>query len=240
MRQRHLNVPGYLTVFMLLWALIAYATLTTATGIASAATCQNFPETGFQVCDKFLTYWKAHGGLAQQGFPISGVFEEQNQPPPAGDGRVHKVQYFQRARFEEHLENQPPYNVLLGLLGREQFNAKYPPGSPDRPTNHLFGDCMAFNVEDSTAFCGIFLAYWNTHGGLAQQGYPISDAFDELNAPPPSGDGKVHRVQYFERARFEEHTEKEPPYDVLLGLLGSEQYQAKYAGKPPVFIANPF
>src|SRR4051812_10158694 len=93
----------------------------------AASNCQTFAETGFQVCGKFLTYWQSHGGLTQQGFPISGVFEEQNQPPPAGDGKVHKVQYFQRARFEEHLENQPPYDVLLGLLGSEQFNAKYPP-----------------------------------------------------------------------------------------------------------------
>jgi hypothetical protein len=63
--------------------------------------------------------------LAQQGYPISEIFDEQNAPPPAGDGQVHKVQYFQRARFEEHLENQPPNDVLLGLLGSEQYGGKY-------------------------------------------------------------------------------------------------------------------
>jgi hypothetical protein len=89
-----------------------------------------FNETGFAVCGRFLTYWKTNGGLAQQGFPISGVMDEQNQPPPAGDGKVHKVQYFQRARFEEHLENQPPYDVLLGLLGAEQLQAKKSPTQP--------------------------------------------------------------------------------------------------------------
>jgi hypothetical protein len=31
------------------------------------------------------------------------------------------VQYFERARFEYHPENQPPYDVLLGLLGRQLF-----------------------------------------------------------------------------------------------------------------------
>ena len=33
--------------------------------------CRTFPETGHKVCGKFLTYWDSHGGLAQQGFPIS-------------------------------------------------------------------------------------------------------------------------------------------------------------------------
>jgi hypothetical protein len=35
------------------------------------------------------------------------------------DGNEYQVQYFERARFELHPENEPPFNVLLGLLGRE-------------------------------------------------------------------------------------------------------------------------
>ncbi|MDQ3929283.1 MAG: hypothetical protein M3328_09065, partial [Chloroflexota bacterium] len=30
-----------------------------------------FPETGKTVKGKFLQYWNTHGGLPQQGFPIS-------------------------------------------------------------------------------------------------------------------------------------------------------------------------
>src|SRR4051812_21176589 len=130
MRQTQLTVSRFVVSFVLAWSLLAasFLSLTGSHSVAQAAdNCRTFPETGFTVCGKFLTYWQGHGGLAQQGFPISGVFEEQTQPPPAGDGKVHRVQYFQRARFEEHLENQPPYDVLLGLLGSEQFNAKYPP-----------------------------------------------------------------------------------------------------------------
>src|SRR6476661_2188110 len=100
---------------------------TTSAQVVNPNECQTFPETGFKACGRFLDYWRKNGALTQQGFPISDVFEEMNQPPPAGDGKVHRVQYFQRARFEEHLENQPPYDVLLGLLGAEQLNAKYPP-----------------------------------------------------------------------------------------------------------------
>lgn len=37
----------------------------------------------------------------------------------APDGRRHAVQYFERARFEFHPANTPPYDVLPGLLGVE-------------------------------------------------------------------------------------------------------------------------
>ena len=43
---------------------------------AAAAACQTFPQTGKTVCDPFLTYWIANGGLAQQGLPISDEFTE--------------------------------------------------------------------------------------------------------------------------------------------------------------------
>src|SRR5207253_4497042 len=48
------------------------------------------------------------------GYPISEQFTEQSDT----DGRYYTVQYFQRNRFEFHPENQPPYDVLLGLLGK--------------------------------------------------------------------------------------------------------------------------
>ncbi|MFL5733960.1 MAG: hypothetical protein ACJ78Q_12275, partial [Chloroflexia bacterium] len=73
---------------------------------------------------------------------------------------------------------------------------------------------------------GPFLAYWKSHGGLAQQGYPISEEFQERS----DLDGKTYLVQYFERAVFEYHPEKTPPYDVLLSQLGTFRYGSKYAG----------
>ncbi|HMA34845.1 MAG TPA: hypothetical protein VKY74_10240 [Chloroflexia bacterium] len=64
---------------------------------------------------------------------------------------------------------------------------------------------------------GLFRAYWQAHGGLAQFGYPITEEFPEKNAT----DGRVYTVQYFERNRFEAHPENAgTPYEVLLGLLG--------------------
>ncbi len=62
-----------------------------------------------------------------------------------------------------------------------------------------------------------FLSYWEKNGGLAQFGYPLTEAFTEKSID----DGKPYTVQYFERARFEHHPEKAgTPYEVLLGFLG--------------------
>jgi hypothetical protein len=197
--------------------------------------CQTYPETGFTTCGRFLEYWQTNGGLTRQGFPISGVFEELNLPPPAGDGKLHKVQYFQRARFEEHSENAAPYDVLLGLLGTEQFEAlpATGPASSRQP-----GICQYFK-ETGLEVCGRFLEYWQANGGLSQLGYPVSGFFNERNQAPPAGDGKIHRVQYFQRARFEEHLENNPPSDVLLGLLGTEQYKKNYPSTQPSLPTPP-
>ncbi|HEY8601374.1 MAG TPA: hypothetical protein VIL85_23305, partial [Thermomicrobiales bacterium] len=79
----------------------------------------------------FLAYWRAHGGLAQQGLPLSDEFEEIN----AIDGKRYRVQYFERARFEYHPEHAgTPHEILLGQLGREWSAAHYPQGMPWGPT----------------------------------------------------------------------------------------------------------
>lgn len=88
--------------------------------------CQTFKETGKTVCGRFLEYWQANGGLAQQGYPLSGEFTEVSEL----NGRTYLVQYFERAVFELHPENQPPYDVLLSQLGRTQINRKYPFNAP--------------------------------------------------------------------------------------------------------------
>ena len=88
--------------------------------------CQTFQETGKTVCGRFLEYWLTNGGLAQHGYPLSDEFSEVSEL----DGHTYLVQYFERAVFEHHPENQPPYDVLLSQLGRMQFNRKYPSNAP--------------------------------------------------------------------------------------------------------------
>ena len=58
-----------------LLAPVAYGTLTTQAQ-PNATNCQTFTQTGHKVCGKFLTYWQQHGGLAQQGYPLSEEFVE--------------------------------------------------------------------------------------------------------------------------------------------------------------------
>jgi hypothetical protein len=68
-----------------------------------------------------------------------------------------------------------------------------------------------------TGYCvrDAFLAYWQTHGALPINGYPISGEFTEILE-----DGQPYTVQYFERVRMEYHPENAPPNDVLLGQFG--------------------
>jgi hypothetical protein len=88
--------------------------------------CQAFPQTGHTVCGAFLTYWQGHGGLAQQGYPLSDEFTEVSDQ----NGQSYTVPYFERAVFEKHPENQPPYDVLLSQLGTFRARRKYPNGFP--------------------------------------------------------------------------------------------------------------
>lgn len=71
-----------------------------------------FPETGKCSNGLFYDYWLANGGLAQQGLPLTNEFDE----PSPTNGKIYRVQYFERARFEYHPENAAPYNVLLGCV----------------------------------------------------------------------------------------------------------------------------
>jgi plastocyanin len=191
--------------------------------------CLTFQETGKTTCDPFSDYWESHGGLAQQGFPISDVFQERSD----SDDKEYTVQYFERAVMEIHPENQPPNDVLLQLLGSFLYRQKYPNGAPNQQPNTSPGSVL-FN-ETGKRLGGGFLLYWRSHGGLAQQGYPISDEFVERSET----DGKEYTVQYFERAVMEYHPENEPPNDVLLSLLGSFRYQAKYPPPTPTPTRTP-
>jgi hypothetical protein len=179
---------------------------------------RTFPETGKTVKGIFLDYWQKQGGLAQQGYPISEMFTEIS----ALDGKPYTVQYFERAVFEYHPENQPPYNILLSQLGTFQYKRKYPNGAPNQVPNTSPGSVLF--AETGHRVGGRFLEYWQQNGGLAQQGFPISDEFQEKS----DLDGKVYTVQYFERAVFERHPENQPPYDVLLSQLGTFRYRELY------------
>ena len=172
-----------------------------------------FRETGHTLAGPFLAYWRAHGGLAIFGLPLSEPFAEVSPT----DGRTYTVQYFERNRFEYHPEHAgTAYEVLLGLLGNDvtkdrQFD---PALAPFEST-----DTRAYFPATQHSLSGDFLHYWRANGGLAVFGYPLSEPFAEVSPT----DGRTYTVQYFERNRFESHPEHAgTAYAVLLGLLGSD------------------
>lgn len=183
-----------------------------------------FKETGITVSGAFLTAWQGgrlfEDSLYINGYPITAVRSEVSPT----DGKSYQTQWFERARYELHTGNQPPNNVLLGLLGATSvagrltetpFKAITNPGGGLQwfsQTGHTLGD----SSEGGKAIA----SFWTRLGGLAQFGYPLSQPFSEVN----KGDGKSYLVQYFERQRFEYHPEnKGTKYEVLLGRLGAEQ-----------------
>jgi hypothetical protein len=188
-----------------------------------------FPETGKTLAALFLEYWKAHGGLPQQGFPISNQMGETSDL----NGKTYTMQYFERAVFEYHPENQPPYNVLLSQLGTFEYQKRYgTAGASNQRANTSPGSVLV--PETGKRMGGRFLKYWQENGGLPQQGYPISNEFEEASAL----NGKTYTVQYFERAVFEYHPENQPPYDVLLSHLGKFRYDQQYNGAKSRLIAG--
>ncbi|HET7034201.1 MAG TPA: beta-galactosidase [Thermomicrobiaceae bacterium] len=186
-----------------------------------------FSETGFWVQGVFRQYWETHGGLYIQGYPITGVFQQ--------DGMW--VQYFERARFEWHPDNPDPYKVELTLLGniRTENRRGEQPFQPIAPFANS-SDHVYFDATHHALSYG-FKTFWNDNQGIQNFGYPISEEFTEKNPPPPAGDGQAHTVQYFERSRFEYHPEyKGTKYEVLLGLLGREYLNQR--GAPPEAVAR--
>ena len=189
---------------------------------AAAPASRWFPQTGHLVSGRFLAYWDAHGGLAQQGYPLGDPVIEVSPT----DGKPYLTQYFERAVFEYHPEQAgTPYEVLLSLLGVAAYQARY--GAAGAPGQHAPTTNPRTFPQTGHTLGGVFRAYWESHGGLMQQGYPITDEFTEISAL----DGKPYTVQYFQRAVFEYHPEHAgTPYEVLLSQLGTARYQGQGAG----------
>lgn len=123
--------------------------------------------------------------------------------------------------------------VTLRTQPGELYNIKAPVNqaafnraAPRSDTNNLFFSETGHNLSN------IFKDYWQSKGGLAIYGYPISEEFIENG----------YTVQYFERARFEHHPENSgQASEVLLGLLGITVTDGRReAGEPAFQAVAPF
>ena len=192
---------------------------------------QFFSATGHTLRGRMASYWQENGGLSVFGYPISEMFDEATP-----DGTF-TVQYFERNRLELHPEKSAPYDVLLGrlsdsLLQRQGRNWFTFPKGQETP------GCQFF-AETGHTVCEPFLSYWKKNGlkdpalspdgrSLALFGLPLSEPQTEINSS-----GESVQTQWFERARFEFHPDKDPQFQVLLGLLGNESAKPSSGGTAP-------
>ena len=145
-------------------------------------------QTGHNLAEPFLTYWRENSGATFLGNPISEQLTEGGLT----------VQYFERARLELHGET-----VALGLLG-DEASASHPLRRPQRP-RLLRGDegdvpiaadpfarlpfaLFAVDPDDHRFFAesGHTLRYsfklaWEKNGGQERYGLPISEEFVEVS-----------------------------------------------------------
>jgi hypothetical protein len=176
---------------------------------------QCFEETGYCVQDPILAYWETNGGLPVFGFPIT------EQSVETVEGRTLQVQWFERDR----LEIQEDGTITAGRLGVQLLELNGQPWQefPTTTEAETPAGC-AFFGETNHSVCEPFLSYWQNNGGLERFGFPVTEPFEATI------DGWTGTIQYFERRRMEHHTENEPPFNVLLGLLGNEVLNADGTG----------
>lgn len=179
----------------------------------AAAQERYFPETGHMVIGDFLrTYESVSNPELVFGYPITEAFQDPEEE------RV--VQYFERARFELHLENPPELRVEISDLG----SLSYRPG-PELPIPTNLQACRYYE-ETQKPVCFAFLDFFEDNGGVPIFGYPISSF--ELH------DERI--TQYFQRARFEWHPELPVGNQVKLTDLGREYFDIK--GEDPYHLLS--
>jgi uncharacterized protein YkwD len=167
---------------------------------------RRFPQTGYTVREPFLSAWE-QGGIALFGLPISGELTERSRD----DGRLHTVQYFERARLELHPDAHQ--QIEIGRLGAEL--------APAATT----GSACAPFPETGYGLCGELGAFWAANGGVAIFGYPVGPAHFATGP-----DGVAREVQYTERARIERDL---ATGQITLGLLGRERLTDSPLPPPP-------
>ena len=84
----------------------------------------------------------------------------------------------------QFIEETPPGEILDRALEKLRAGVSIPTmlmasALPSASHSSAQGSCRTF-VETGKMVCDVFLTYWNTRGGLAQQGYPISDELPEV------------------------------------------------------------
>ena len=128
-------------------------------------TTHYFEETGYSVQGDFLYFFNEYGGIDSLGYPLT---EET-----VVDGW--RVQYFEKGRLEYHPENEAAYRVTVGWLG-DLLNRRRPPISTENiPASN--SHAHRYYPQTGHTISGVFLRYFDEHGGSVRFGLPISEPF---------------------------------------------------------------
>ena len=166
------------------------------------------PETGQAVDGVFLDSWRAWGGAASWGNPLTAEIQE--------NGRI--VQYYDYGRFEYHPDDPNGVVVHFGDLGRQlqPFVLRRASGSgssaaneaalvarawaPLQPAERPDSATWQFVPETSHAVAGEFKAFWEATGGATYLGNPLTE--------PYKVDGVTYQV--FERGKLAQRAGEDP------------------------------
>ncbi|HLL49635.1 MAG TPA: L,D-transpeptidase [Thermomicrobiales bacterium] len=166
------------------------------------------PETGHAVDGVFLDSWRAWGGPASWGNPLTAEIQE--------NGRI--VQYYDYGRFEYHPDDPNGVVVHFGDLGRQlqPFLLRRASGSGSAAVNEAALAARAwapretaarvdaaswrFVPETGHAVAGEFKAHWEATGEATYLGNPLTE--------PYKVDGVTYQV--FERGKLAQRAGEEP------------------------------
>jgi murein DD-endopeptidase MepM/ murein hydrolase activator NlpD len=184
--------------------------------VAPAPYTRYYAETGHYLAGEFLDYYNTLPGAAYLlGLPLSEEFPQQFP-----DGRILRVQYFERARLEWHPELPEGQRVQLGALVPTVLNGRTFERVPQvaSTARRVYFPDIGHTLSEG------FLDYWRRSGGLRVFGYPLSEEMGENGVT----------VQYFERARFEYHAGLAgTAYAVQLSPVGYMALEAGGFAVPP-------
>lgn len=202
-----------------LWIILLWCVTLSLVWVPSEAQASAEPllfrhRNGYLISGPFLEFYEHHGGAESFGEPRTDAFAE-----PGGL----TVQYFDYARFEWHDQ------VILSDLGRRAaaghtntvaftWVASGPPVAEGR----------TYFAEAGHTVGGAFGWFWQTRGGLALLGYPISEEFEERL---PDGTGVL--TQYFERAVLTYHPERVGTGDEVRRVQLGMQFAPQRPTTPP-------
>jgi hypothetical protein len=165
-------------VFLVILTILVMVTLPVSAEDGLNLPREFFPEAGHWIIGEFLEYFKAHGGLAIFGYPLTEPYYQ--------DGIL--IQYFQNSRMEWHMDQDGSYAVKLGHLGEELNYA-----TPAVPLPTRLGPRKEYFPETGHIVSYAFLDFYNQNGGEELFGLPITEMYFEGDAI----------VQYFQNMKLE-------------------------------------